>query len=77
MKYYLIKSLINGNSKGNIALKDQDVIKIEPYEIRVELNGFVKRDGFFELLPKENLRVERMWLCWAMMPLKSSLEILN
>ena len=47
--------LINGNSKGNIALKDQDVIKIEPYDIRVELNGFVKRDGFFELLPKENL----------------------
>jgi len=47
--------LVNGNSKGNIALKDQDVIKIEPYDIRVELTGFVKRDGFFELLPKENL----------------------
>ena len=47
--------LINGNSKGNIALKDQDVIKIEPYDVRVELSGFVKRDGFFELLPKEHL----------------------
>lgn len=47
--------LINGNSKGNVSLKDQDVIKVEPYEIRVELTGFVKRDGFFELLPKENI----------------------
>jgi protein involved in polysaccharide export with SLBB domain len=47
--------LVNGNSKGNIALKDQDVIKVEPYDTRVELTGFVKRDGFFELLPKENL----------------------
>ncbi|MDZ4666600.1 MAG: SLBB domain-containing protein [bacterium] len=47
--------LVNGNSKGNLTLKDQDVIKVEPYEVRVELNGFVKRDGFFELLPKENL----------------------
>jgi len=47
--------LINGNAKGNIPLKDQDVIKVEPYDIRVELIGFVKRDGFFELLPKENV----------------------
>ncbi len=47
--------LINGNSKGNIPLKDQDVIKVEPYESRVELKGYVKREGFFEVLPKENL----------------------
>ncbi|MCG9879317.1 MAG: SLBB domain-containing protein [Bacteroidia bacterium] len=47
--------LINGNAKGNIPLKDQDVIKVEPYDIRVELTGFVKRDGFFELLPKESI----------------------
>lgn len=47
--------LINGNSKGNISLKDQDVIKVEPYDARVELKGFVKREGFYEMLPKENL----------------------
>ncbi len=47
--------LINGNSKGNISLKDQDVIKVEPYDARVELKGFVKREGFYETLPKENL----------------------
>lgn len=47
--------LINGNSKGNIPLKDQDVIKVEPYDARVELKGYVKREGFFEVLPKENL----------------------
>ncbi|OYU95311.1 MAG: capsule biosynthesis protein [Bacteroidetes bacterium B1(2017)] len=47
--------LINGNSKGNIALKDQDVIKVEPYENRVEVSGFVKREGLYEVLPKDNL----------------------
>jgi protein involved in polysaccharide export with SLBB domain len=47
--------LINGNSKGNISLKDQDVIKVEPYDARVELKGFVKREGFYEMLPKESL----------------------
>ncbi len=47
--------LINGNSKGNIYLKDQDVIKVEPYDARVELKGFVKREGFYEMLPKESL----------------------
>ncbi|MCF8426182.1 MAG: SLBB domain-containing protein [Bacteroidia bacterium] len=47
--------LLNGNSKGNIPLKDQDVIKVEPYENRVEVKGFTKREGFFEMKDKETL----------------------
>ncbi len=47
--------LINGNSRGNVPLKDQDVIKVEAYEHRVEVRGFVKREGFFEMTGKENL----------------------
>lgn len=47
--------LLNGNSKGNLPLKDMDVIKVEAYEARVELKGFVKRDGFYEVLPNEHL----------------------
>jgi len=47
--------LMNGNSKGNLPLKDMDVIKVEAYSARVEIKGFVKRDGFYEVLPKDNL----------------------
>ncbi len=47
--------LMNGNSKGNLPLKDMDVIKVEAYTARVEIKGFVKRDGFYEVLPKDNL----------------------
>ncbi len=47
--------LMNGNSKGNLPLKDMDVIKVEAYESRVEIKGFVKRDGFYEVLAKDNL----------------------
>ena len=48
--------LLNGNTKANIRLQDQDVIKIEAFEDRVEIKGYVKREGFFEVLPKENLK---------------------
>ncbi len=47
--------LMNGSSKGNLPLKDMDVIKVDAYEARVELKGFVKRDGFYEVLAKDNL----------------------
>jgi protein involved in polysaccharide export with SLBB domain len=47
--------LINGISKSNIPLKDQDVIKVESYEHRVEVKGYVKRVGFYETNGKENL----------------------
>ncbi|POY39411.1 capsule biosynthesis protein [Solitalea longa] len=47
--------LINGDQSKNIRLQDQDVIKISPYETRVELVGEVKRQGLFEVKPNESL----------------------
>lgn len=46
----------NGIAKGNIRLQDQDIIKIYPYEKRVELRGQVKREGLFEVTKSENLK---------------------
>ncbi len=46
----------NGTAKGNIRLQDQDIIKINAYEKRVELRGQVKREGLFEVVKSENLK---------------------
>jgi protein involved in polysaccharide export with SLBB domain len=48
--------LMNGQAKGNIQLQDQDVIKINPFETRVELAGEVKRPGFYEGMKNETLK---------------------
>jgi len=47
--------LINGIQKQNIRLQDQDVIKINPYQDRVEFQGEVKRPGIYEIKPGESL----------------------
>lgn len=47
--------LVHGNPIGNIRLKDQDVIKVNPYQNRVRLLGEVKRPGIFELKDGESL----------------------
>ena len=47
--------LINGSEKGNIGLKDQDVIIVPPYKNRVWVDGKVKRRGFYETLDNETL----------------------
>jgi protein involved in polysaccharide export with SLBB domain len=47
--------ILNGDLKGNIALKDQDIINIPVYQKRVEIVGEVKRPAIFELKPKEDL----------------------
>ena len=47
--------LLNADLKDNIALRDQDIILIPPYENRVELIGEVKRPGLFEAKEGENL----------------------
>ena len=44
--------LLAGELKGNVRLQDQDVIKIEPYDKRIELSGELKNTGYFEA--KEN-----------------------
>ncbi len=47
--------LIRGDKSKDIVLKDQDIIKINPYRKRVTLSGEVKRAGIFEALPSDNL----------------------
>lgn len=48
--------LVKGETSGNISLRDQDIIKVEAYESRVELKGEVKRPGIYEVKPNETLK---------------------
>lgn len=47
--------LVHGNQEGNIRLRDQDIIKVDPYVNRVHVWGETKRVGFFETLEGETL----------------------
>ncbi len=47
--------LLRGDQKGNITLRDQDVIRIPVYKNRVEFDGEVKRPRIFEVLDNESL----------------------
>ncbi len=46
----------NGDSKGNIRLQDQDIIKVNTYQNRVELKGQIKREGLYEVAKNESLK---------------------
>ena len=52
-KVDLYEFLMNGNLKNSVALQDQDVIMVYPYQNRVELLGEVKHEGLFETKPGE------------------------
>jgi len=45
--------LIEGELADNVRLQDQDIIRIVPYENRVEVKGEVKRPGLYETRPEE------------------------
>ncbi|MGF1586700.1 MAG: SLBB domain-containing protein [Bacteroidales bacterium] len=47
--------LIHGNQANNIRLHDQDIIMVEPYIARVDVQGRVKREGFYEMKEGENI----------------------
>ncbi|MEX2398222.1 MAG: SLBB domain-containing protein, partial [Balneolales bacterium] len=47
--------LIDGDQSNNIRLQDQDIIKIDPFENRVDFSGEVKRSALFELKEDETL----------------------
>jgi len=47
--------ITKGDQKDNIALQDQDIIRVPTYRTRVELAGEVKIPALFEVLPGENL----------------------
>lgn len=46
--------LMNGISEQNIRLQDQDIIKIDPYTTRVEIEGKIKRPGIYEVREEES-----------------------
>jgi len=47
--------LLNGDLTKNVLLKDDDIIKVHPYAVRLFVNGAVKRPAIYESEPGENL----------------------
>ena len=47
--------ILNGRLAGNINLKDNDVIKVDPYESLVGITGNVKRPMFYEMRKDESV----------------------
>jgi len=47
--------LLHGDQSHNVRLADQDVIRIPVIKRQVTLKGEVKREGMYEMLPKESL----------------------
>ena len=47
--------LTEGDQSDNLALKDNDIIRIPSFDSRVTLKGEFKRPGIFEILPGEDL----------------------
>ncbi len=47
--------LIKGTHNSSINLRDNDVIIVPPVRARVEITGPVRREGYFEVKPNENL----------------------
>jgi len=47
--------LINGSQKGNVMLRDQDIIIVKPYGSKIEVGGNVKRPGLYELKQGETI----------------------
>jgi protein involved in polysaccharide export with SLBB domain len=48
--------LTNGIRSGDERLRNGDIIIVEPYTTRIELEGEVKKTGFFELKSEENFQ---------------------
>ncbi len=48
--------LVKGDQTGNINLQDQDIIRIPTYEVRVSMEGEVKRTGLFEIKSGETVQ---------------------
>jgi protein involved in polysaccharide export with SLBB domain len=47
--------LTKGEAKGNLRLQDQDIIRVPPFDSRIELAGEVKRPGIYEALNGQTL----------------------
>jgi Periplasmic protein involved in polysaccharide export len=55
-KLDLYRFLVDGILTDNVVLQDEDVIKIDPYKVRVYLNGAVKHKAIFEGVQGETLQ---------------------
>jgi len=55
-KIDLYRFLVNGDQSDNVTLRDNDVIRIPSYQARVDIEGYVKRPGYFEVLEGETFR---------------------
>ncbi|WP_343304431.1 SLBB domain-containing protein [Chitinophaga niabensis] len=55
-RFDLYDFLTNGDLTNNIVLQDQDIVKVNPYKTRVELEGEVKRPAIFEAKDNETLQ---------------------
>ncbi|WP_153798257.1 SLBB domain-containing protein [Foetidibacter luteolus] len=55
-KIDLYRFLVNGDQTDNVGLRDNDVIRIPSYKTRVEIKGYVKRPGIFEILHGETFK---------------------
>ena len=47
--------LLSGDSSGDIILKENDIVKVEPYTKRVQITGQVKRPMIYEMRENEPL----------------------
>ncbi len=55
-KVDLYSFIVDADAKDNVTLQDQDIIRVFPYQNRVEMFGNVKRKGIFEVRTGETFR---------------------
>ena len=48
--------LVGSRQNNYVSLQDQDIIRVVPYDTRIELVGEVKRPGYYEMKDQETLR---------------------
>jgi protein involved in polysaccharide export with SLBB domain len=48
--------ILRGDRSGDILLKDDDIVYLRPYRVRVALEGEVKRPAYYELKPGESFK---------------------
>ncbi|TAH06103.1 MAG: hypothetical protein EAZ13_10505, partial [Sphingobacteriia bacterium] len=56
VQFDLYDFLLNGDLRNNILLKEDDIIKVEPIQIRVSIAGAVKKPAIYECLTGDCLR---------------------
>lgn len=55
-KVDLYSFIVDADAQDNVTLQDQDIIRVFPYQTRVEMLGNVKREGIFEARSGETFR---------------------